>query len=134
MIDIKLTIGELARYTGASRRQLDYWTTSGLLKPSGQEVRKGWRTYTFDDLIRARAVATLRKEGVSLRTIRKVEEHLSRYSGDPLRELKLVVHGGEVFVYRSREEAFHALTGQATFLFMDLHQVAREAEDLLAAA
>jgi DNA-binding transcriptional MerR regulator len=129
------TIGEVRRITGASLRQLDYWDTIGFLKPSGQSGRRtGWRCYTFDDLVRIRAVVRLRGEGVSLQMIQKVIEALSDHSADPLRELKLVVVGGRVFVYRSRDAVYDAVSRQATFLFMDLDHIARETDQLVNAA
>lgn len=129
------TIGEVRRITGASLRQLDYWANIGFLMPSGEEARrKGWRSYSFNDLVRIRAVVKLRTEGVSLQTIQKVIDKLKEHSTDPLRELKLLVYGGKVFLCHSREEVYEAMSRQSTFLFMDLEQVAQETERLAMAA
>lgn len=131
----EFSIGEVRRITGASLRQLDYWDKIGLASPSGTQARrKGWRAYTFDDLIRIIAVVKLRTEGVGLQTIQKVIEALKLHSQDPLRELKLLVCGGRVFVYKNEREAYEAMTNQSTFLFVNLEQVAQEAELLAIAA
>jgi DNA-binding transcriptional MerR regulator len=123
------------RVTGASLRQLDYWDTIGFLKPSGQSgKRTGWRDYTFEDLVRVRAVVRLRNEGISLQMIQKVIEALRDHGADPLRELKLVVSGGRVFVCHGRDALYDAVSRQATFLFMDLDHIARETEELVRAA
>jgi MerR family copper efflux transcriptional regulator len=40
-----LRIGELAKLTGENTPTLNYWTTMGLLKPSGT-TEKGYRLYS----------------------------------------------------------------------------------------
>jgi DNA-binding transcriptional MerR regulator len=135
MVRSNLTIGEVRRVTGATLRQLDYWDSIGFIKPSGTNPqRKGWRSYSFDDLVRITAVVQLRKEGVSLQMMQEVIEALKEHSSDPLRELKLMVYGGKVFVYKSQEEVFEAMSKQATFLFVDFERLTEEAERLVMAA
>src|SRR3972149_3373891 len=126
------TIGEVRKITGATMRQLDYWDAIGFLKPSGGESRrKGWRSYSFEDLVRARAAVRLREEGISLEMIQRIVEKLMEHSGDPLRELKLVTYGRHVYVCRSKDEAFRAIDGQATYLFLDLEQIEQETKELV---
>jgi DNA-binding transcriptional MerR regulator len=73
----------------------------------------------------------LKEAGLSLQAIRKALNKLRQHHQDPLRELKLVAYLGNVYVYGSTEEAYRAVDGQATFLFMDVGKVAEQTEALL---
>lgn len=68
---------EVARLTGVSYRQLDYWARSRLIEPSvrtadGQGTQ---RLYSADDVARVRAIAILLDAGVSLAAVRKTFAH-----------------------------------------------------------
>ena len=121
--------GLAMRITGASARQLDYWSWSGFLQPSGTTGRR--RKYSFEDIVRIVAVMRLKEAGLSLQGIRKAIDKLRQHHKDPLKELKLVAYRGDVYVYRTTEEAYRAVDGQSTYLFMDLGKVAEQTEDLL---
>ena len=121
--------GLAMRITGASARQLDYWSWSGFLQPSGNTGRR--RNYSFEDIVRIVAVMRLKEAGLSLQGIRKAIDKLRQHHEDPLKELKLVAYRGDVYVYRTTEEAYRAVDGQSTYIFMDLGKVAEQTEDLL---
>lgn len=121
--------GLVMRITEASARQLDYWSWTGFVQPSGIAGRK--RKYSLDDVVRIAAVMRLKEAGLSLQAIRKALNKLRQHHQDPLRELKLVAYRGNVYVYGSTEEAYRAVDGQATFLFMDVGKVAEQTEALL---
>jgi len=121
--------------SGATARQLDYWESKELLTPSGiGRGERGWRGYTIDDAIFARTIRALREQGVSLPKIEQVLRVLSKRMqrstkpGEPFRKLKLVAYGGEVYVKRSTREAYRAVDGQSTFLFIDMEQIGQEVE------
>ena len=102
VLDCRLGGWRTARVVGVKYCTLDSWVRTGLLpKPAIPGRGKGSRRgFSFVDLIRARTVARLRQEGVSLQTIRKVVRTLSEQYcvGDPLAQTAdLVVAGGEVF-------------------------------------
>ena len=124
-----LNTGLVRRITGASARQLDYWSWTGFLEPSSITGHK--RHYSFEDVVRIMAVMRLKEAGLSLQAIRKAIAKLQQYHEDPLRELKLVVYLNDVYVYHSAEEAYRAVDGQSTYLFMDLGKVAEQTEALL---
>jgi DNA-binding transcriptional MerR regulator len=133
----QFTAGQVVRLTGVSFRQLDHWTWSGFLPPSGgtRGDLPGTghaRLYSFEDLVRIRAVGELRRQGVPLQVIRKALDRLQLVSADPLRELKLVAIGGDVFVCRSREELERATDGQMAFTVLDLGAVLRHLEGRVA--
>ena len=121
--------GLIMRITGASARQLDYWSWSGFLQPSSISGRK--RNYSFEDVVRIVAVMRLKEAGLSLQAVRKAINTLKEHHQDPLKELKLVAYLGNVYVYRSAEEAYRAIDGQATYIFMDMGKVAEQTEALL---
>jgi len=121
--------GLVMRITGASARQLDYWTWSGLIQPIDTDSYK--RRYSFEDVVRITAVMRLKEEGLSLQAIRKTIAKLRQHHQDPLRDLKLVAYRGDVYVYNSEEDAYRAIDGQATYIFMDLGKVAEQTEIML---
>ncbi len=89
--------------TGAAYRQIDYWDRSGLLRPSGRSAqgRGSQRLYSFQDLVKLRAVSGLRKAGVSLQRIRRSLEYLGTAHPeieDPLRELRLHTDGRNILI------------------------------------
>ncbi len=124
-----LNTGLVMRITGATARQLDYWYWSGFLKPSNITGRK--RQYSFVDVVRIVAVMRLKEAGLSLQAIRNALNKLKEHHQDPLNELKLVVYRNDVYVYRSAEEAYRAVDGQSTYLFMDLGKVTEQTEALI---
>ncbi len=118
-----LPIGMVSRITGASARQIDYWTSVGLLKSTDYPEHKRWRGYTFKDTLRIAVIAKLRAEGISLETIKAISTHLARRREDLLSNGKLVAYGTKVFVCPSADTAYDAVSGQTTFLFVDLKKV-----------
>lgn len=63
--DSTLSIGELARSSGATRRALRHYHAIGLLVPA-HRTPSGYRRYTTADAVRLRRIHTLRALGLSL--------------------------------------------------------------------
>ena len=124
-----LSIGLVSKITGASIRQIDYWTSLGLLKATDYPDHNGWRGYNFRDTLRVAVIGKLRAEGVSLSTIRAISKHLSREGDDLLHSGKLVAHGTKVYVRPSLDQAYDAVSGQTTFLFVDLGKLSPPIEE-----
>lgn len=61
-----LTIGDLARTTGVSRRMLRHWEAEGLLTPADVDPVTGYRRYEATQAGRVHAIAALRATGFSL--------------------------------------------------------------------
>jgi DNA-binding transcriptional MerR regulator len=78
--------GAQARCVPVTPRQVDYWRRSGLVHPGAGE------------LTQARAIAALRRAGMSLRRIRAAAERLRTPGAAPLREPRFAVQGRELFV------------------------------------
>jgi DNA-binding transcriptional MerR regulator len=90
-----------ARLAGVSARQLAYWESKGLLRPSivlRLGPRSNVRLYSFTDLLQLLVVAELRGY-YPLQQIRRLIEHMrSRGYSEPLRELRFSRLGKEIFV------------------------------------
>ena len=69
--------------TGVSGRQVDYWATTGVVRPSVQSAAgKGTRReYSFKDLVALKVAKRLRDEGISLQKIRKALAFLRKHFG-----------------------------------------------------
>jgi hypothetical protein len=78
-----------ARCAAVTPGQVDYWRRCGLVHPGAGE------------LTQARAIAALRRAGMSPRRIRAAAERLRTPGAAPLRELRFAVHGRELFVQHS---------------------------------
>jgi DNA-binding transcriptional MerR regulator len=104
---------EVAQLLGVTRRQLQYWAKTDLVRPS-YRTRGGHHRYTFRDLVALKATKRLIDAGVSVQRIRKSIDALKRvlpHVAHPLSELVLVATGDVVLVLREGS-AFEAVSGQ----------------------
>ena len=118
---------QICTIAGISRRQLQYWDTSGLVNPS-HRTSGGHGRYTFRDLISIRAAKKLIDAGISVQRIRKSIGQLKRILPTikrPLEELTLVATGDVILVFYE-DTAFEALSGQEWIL--DIADVQREVD------
>ena len=107
--------------TGVSGRQVDYWTTTGVVRPSVQSAagKGSRREFSFKDLVALKVAKRLRDEGISLQKIRKALAFLRKHFPDlkqPLAELRFLTDGETVYVGRDREKIFDTLN-QGQFVF-----------------
>lgn len=91
------------RLTGITYRQLDYWDTTGLVRPSvrGAAGKGSRRVYSFQDVLEVRVISRLRALGVPLPAIRKAVRYLARHFEAvtrPLAQLTLVAEGRSILV------------------------------------
>lgn len=108
--------GEVAQILGISRRQLQYWARTGLVRASSQ-TRGGHHRYRFRDLVALKTAKRLIDAGVSVQRIRRSIEalqHALPTVRHPLTELVLVATGDVVLVLHEGA-AFEAATGQQWF-------------------
>jgi DNA-binding transcriptional MerR regulator len=104
---------EVAQILGISRRQLQYWAETDLVRPSARSPG-GHHRYTFRDLIALKAAKRLIDSGLSVQRLRKGIGALRRILPTvkrPLAELVLVTTGDIVLVLHD-ESAFEAASGQ----------------------
>lgn len=128
------TAHQASKFTGCTPRQLRYWDTIGLVRPSVQRTggRPGVpRLYSFRDLIALRVVKSLLDGGMSLQRVRRSWDYLNRRAGldRHLAEVKLVTDGVSVFrICRRDGEVLDALReGQLAF-FVAIDEIATGVE------
>ena len=96
-----------------SRRQLQYWAQTDLIRPSAR-TPGGHGRYTFEDLVALKASKRLIDAGVSVQRIRKSIRALRKMLPTverPLAELVLVATGDVVLAFKDGT-AFDAISGQ----------------------
>ncbi|MDR2799063.1 MAG: MerR family transcriptional regulator [Bifidobacteriaceae bacterium] len=103
---------------GITFRQLDYWTTTGLVTPSirvshGSGVH---RLYSFKDIVFIRLIAKITNDlGISLQKVRTAI-HKMRNEFENLKDATIVSDGTTVYACRSKEEVYDILRdGQGVF-------------------
>lgn len=104
---------DVVELLGVSRRQLQYWSQTDLVKPSAT-TPGGHRRYSFEDLVALKAAKRLIDAGVSVQRIRASIQSLRTTLPSverPLSELVLVATGDIVLVFRDGA-AFEAVSGQ----------------------
>jgi DNA-binding transcriptional MerR regulator len=105
--------GDVVEIVGISRRQLQYWAQTDLIRPSAL-TPGGHGRYTFEDLVAVKAAKRLIDAGVSVQRIRSSIRALARLLPSverPLSELVLVATGDVVLAFKDGA-AFDALSGQ----------------------
>lgn len=119
---------QVAKVVGISYRQLDHWTSTGLVTPSVRDAEGSGsqRLYGFDDIVQLKVIKRLRDAGVSLQRIRRAVEEV-RDRGLSLRDLMLASDsGGNVFAVDDQQQAMDLLmSGQGVF-FIAIDPVAQE--------
>jgi len=65
-----LSIGEIAHFTGVSRRMLRHWEEFGLIVPAATDEHTGYRRYARSQVGRVRTIAALRSLDFGLGEIR----------------------------------------------------------------
>ncbi|CAN5126203.1 MerR family transcriptional regulator [soil metagenome] len=107
----------VCKIVGISYRQLDYWTTTGLVQPSvrSAEGSGSQRLYAFDDVLQLKIVKNLLDTGVSLQRIRAAIEYV-RERGLSLRSVTLMSDGQTVYAADDQRELIDLLQkGQGVF-------------------
>jgi DNA-binding transcriptional MerR regulator len=105
--------GDVVEIVQISRRQLQYWAQTDLIRPSAS-TPGGHGRYTFEDLVAVKAAKRLIDAGVSVQRIRRSIQALTRLLPKvqkPLSELVLVATGDVVLAFKDGT-AFDAVSGQ----------------------
>ena len=112
---------DVARLTGISARQLQWWDERGIVVPSRLGHR---RVYSFDDLTEVAVVCELRRKGFSLQRVRKVVRFLEKEFGRRLAEavsgssnLHLLTDGRTLYLETSPEQILDILTNSRQPMF-----------------
>jgi DNA-binding transcriptional MerR regulator len=102
---------------GVSYRQLDYWTTTGLVIPSvrSAEGSGSQRLYGFEDIVKLKVIKRLLDAGVSLQRIRAALEFVED-RGLSLQNVTLISDGSRVYAVDDEREIIDLLQqGQGVF-------------------
>ena len=110
-------VPDVCRIVGISYRQLDYWTRTGLVRPSVRDARGSGtqRLYSFQDLALLRIIKKLLDTGVSLQQVRKAIGTL-RSLKEPEVGTTIVSDGTRIYAVESPEAVVDLLAkGQGVF-------------------
>lgn len=110
-------VPDVCRIVGISYRQLDYWTRTGLVRPSVRDARGSGtqRLYAFQDLAVLRIIKKLLDTGVSLQQVRKAIGTL-RALKEPEVGTTIVSDGTRIYAVESPEAVVDLLAkGQGVF-------------------
>ena len=117
------TAAQAARLTGCSLSQLSSWERIGLVVPPPDRMH----TYSFQDLVALRVVASLLDAGLGLARIRRAVHYLVESSeGDA--SLALVTDGDTVWPCRDDGEILDALRHGHLALFLGVDRVTADLE------
>ncbi len=75
---------QTAKIVGITYRQLDYWASTDLIKPSLEEAKGSGsrRRYSYRDLLELRMIKTLLDAGIRLESVRDVFSYLRQHVDD----------------------------------------------------
>ncbi len=107
----------VCKIVSISYRQLDYWTTTGLVTPSvrNAEGSGSQRLYAFEDIVQLKVIKSLLDAGVSLQRIRAALDFV-REGGLSLRNLTLLSDGTKVYALDDNQQVIDLLgRGQGVF-------------------
>lgn len=107
----------VCRTVGITYRQLDYWTTTGLVRASVRDAGGSGtqRLYGFDDIVQLKLIKRLLDAGVDLRRIRKAVAFV-REQGLSLGDVTLVSDGATVYAIDDGRQLIDLLQrGQGVF-------------------
>jgi len=93
---------EVARLLGMSEGEVRYWERTGLIRPAERD--KGESLFDFKALVAFRAVRYLRREGLSVRRIRKYAERVKEMvpeAEQPLAEVRISLVGRQVVFHHA---------------------------------
>ncbi len=128
---MQLGIGVVIEITGASRRQLTYWHETGLLKPSAKAT--GHRRYTFPDIVAAKTVVALRRQGCALQKMRKAVLYLRKHypkdaSAEVLSSLMLLTDGKTVYMQSDTSAIMEVVSKQTVLWVVNVGKLIQEAK------
>jgi DNA-binding transcriptional MerR regulator len=96
---------------GISYRQLDYWTRTGLIRPSLRPAAGSGtqRLYSFNDLLQLRVVKQLIDAGASLQKIRQAIDYIRSDLRGDWSQTTIVTDGAGVYACTSDDEVVDLL-------------------------
>ncbi|NPV93094.1 MAG: MerR family transcriptional regulator [Firmicutes bacterium] len=134
------TSKQVSGILGISKRQLQYWDETGLLKPSRMPACGSGtiRCYTFTDIVQLKIIRRLRDEQISLQKIRKAINYLQGQLEkgnlsfkNPLAELSFVTDGNDIYeLKQDKQFAFDLLMNGQIVWYFPIEKTIREVREL----
>ena len=111
---------EVCKITGISYRQLDHWTSTGLINASIRNIKgSGFhRIYSFNDIVLVKLVKKLRSAGISLQKIRIALKNVNKILGknSNISDVSIFSDGSSIYVLTDNDQMIDLLKkGQAVF-------------------
>jgi DNA-binding transcriptional MerR regulator len=122
---------QVCRLVGITYRQLDYWASTGLLRPSIADARGSGsqRVYSYRDVLELKVIKRLLDGGLKLQQARQAVECLRQDLGADLASSQLVLAGTRSVLAHSNGEVVDLLAGgQGVFNVLPLSGVVEELE------
>lgn len=87
-----------ASIVGITYRQLDYWTRTGLVRPSLTDANGSGtrREYSYRDLLELRVIKNLLDAGIKLEAVREVFSYLREHVTSDIASAHIVISGTNV--------------------------------------
>ena len=122
--------GQVMSLCHITKRQLFTWMEGGLITPSVYQGSKPGEhhRYSFADLVAIRTLVSIRNEGVSVQSIRKIADRIRDYGSKPFTNCFLVYEAGDVVLRRGEDHvSLYREPGQTVFRWViSLQPVALE--------
>jgi DNA-binding transcriptional MerR regulator len=102
---------QACKIVGITYRQLDYWTRTGLLRPTIREAAGSGtqRLYSFNDLLQLKVVKSLTDAGASLQKVRQAIDYVRRNLADDWAKVTIATDGDGVYACTSDAEVIDLL-------------------------
>lgn len=119
----------VCKVVGISYRQLDYWTTTELVKPSIRDADGSGtqRLYSFEDIVQLKVVKRLLDAGISLQRVRKALDWM-REQELSLSDVTLVADADHVYALTEERQILDVIKRGQGVLALDIGPVVEEAE------
>lgn len=116
------TSSDVARISGVSLRQLQWWDERNVVSPRQDGHR---RVYAADEVVEVSVIAALRKKGFSLQKIRRVLRYLQKEMGKRLAdavaseaEIHLLTDGKAIYLEESAERVVDLMKNAKQPMFL----------------
>lgn len=109
---------QTAELVGISYRQLDHWTTKGLIRSSLADASGSGsrRRYSYNDLVELKIAKKMRDQGIDLKSIARAFDYLRDQLGGEVASANIVISGGDVLLVDEDQVLSLLRQGQAAML------------------
>jgi DNA-binding transcriptional MerR regulator len=136
MVETGFSGTKTASIVGITYRQLDYWTRTGLIRPSltdaaGSGTR---RQYSYRDLLELRVIKNLLDAGIKLEAVREVFSYLREHVTSDITAAHIVISGNSVMLCEDDQLIDVLKKGQGVLNVLAMANVKDEVDTQLGAS